>query len=237
MKRTYLLFGVVLFFLILIASSTVFATTFGYKWQLEKTDSVLVELLSISYNDPSWTPTIRQDYLKLGAKRVSSVIPICPFKTDLTIGIDTSKKIFTTQNIVDIIYVQRYADTDSAYSLVEIGSNSVGQKEIATSVPARYYWIERAGNNTYIYIYPPSSVSSVALTVYGYYSSDNFVVIRQIAHHIILEYALYRCYLQKGEIDIARAKKEWADIMLYDLKNNLENRPIDIILKKKVLSK
>jgi len=215
----------------------------GYKWGAAKTDSVLCELLNIPQNDPFFTPTVRADYLKLGALRVSATIGLCPFRgAALAFAPGEDAGYLTADpNVVNVTGVIRDADTDSAYSLIEISPDDVGQKEIATSSPARYYWWISPPGLSFLklYIYPPTIAAgdTAWITIFATKAMDNIDSVRQIAHDKILLYALYKCYFQMGEIDIADKLKEIVEVLLLDQKNILENRPIDITVKKRVLSK
>lgn len=215
----------------------------GYKWDAAKTDSILCELLNIPQNDPFFTSTIRGDYLKLGTLRVSAMLGLCPYRGPaLPFPPDIIEINFTDyENMIDVIGVVRNADTDSAYSLVEINPSDVGQKEIATSSPARYYWWKFPCSDVYptLFIYPPTTAEgdTAEITVFAFLATDNIGLVRQIAHDKILLYALSKCYFQMGEIDIADKLKEIAEVLLFDQKNILENRPIDITVKDRVLSK
>ena len=215
------------------------ATNYGYKWGLLKTDSVLCELLNIPTSDPFFTDTIRHDYLRIASKRVSAIINLAPFREIVTIPPDKNFGSIVTTNVVNITGVQRWADTDSAYSLIEIGFSDVGQKQISTSLPARYYWwYPKATTGAILHSYSVTTgIDTVKLTVFGYFATDDFSKIRQIAHDKILLYALYKCYFQMEEIDIADKFKEIAEVLLLDQKNIMENRPINITVKKRVLSK
>jgi hypothetical protein len=214
-----------------------FATDYGYKWDLDKTDSVLCKLLNIGIEDPFFTTTIRQDYLGIAAKRVSALIEAASFKERVKFDPGSVQEQLSTNDINKINGVIRFADTDSAYSLIEINPSDVGQKEINTSVPARYFYrTPGPANNIQLFIYP-GQADSVIVHVYGSYVTNDFDKIRQIAHDKILLYSLYKCYFQMGETDIADKLKQIAEVLLFDQKNILENRPIDITVKDRVLSK
>jgi hypothetical protein len=173
---------------------------------------------------------------------MSSIIPLRAFRKQKNFPTSYSSGSLgsVTGPVIDITDVVRFIDTDSAYSLIKTDSKAFGQKQIATSSPARYYyWTNESDGDAYLYIYPPTTTAgdTAKLTILGYSPTDSFNLIRQIAHDKIILYAFWKAMLQKEEYDIADKFGKIADIWILDQKNILENRPIDIKLKKKVLAK
>lgn len=234
MKKIVLL---MLVFLLFVCTEAVGASI-GYKWDMYKTDSVLIELMGISFNDPLLDTTTRWGYLQDAAYDVSSQLEIAPFMENATLGTNESHDTLTTENILELYGVLRYADEDTAYALIEIRGKDVGQKEIYTEVVGRYFWRQMTEDGQErIYVYPPNTTDTIGVRLFGKRASSDFNNLRQIAHHIILYRAMGECYGRMQEDNIAMAWKSLAKILLYDLKNNLENRPIDKTLAKRLLSK
>lgn len=226
---------------ILCVASLSHAQCIGSKWNQAKMDDVLGNLLGISDNDPLFTSTEREKLLKNSIMNISAKLPLAPFLEYVRIGADSSYNVLSAKNIFEITSVTNFEDSDSIYGLIKIDANAVGQKELATTAPTRYYWQARRADHytpgvERLYVYPPSA-DTVGLWVRGYRTVDSVVHTRQIAHPEIFYHALYRCYSRKGEDNIARAFKTLLDMMVADLQNNLLNRPIDIQHQKRVLPK
>ena len=235
MKKIYVFLLLCLCF---FYSDEVRAQVNGEKWSFDKLDTVLTQLLSISYNDPFLTPSIRQDYLKLAIKRVSATISLKPYKVEVVIDSGLSIQDVLPEWTVRILAIQRYVGTSSVYSLTRVSLKDMGHGELSTSISCQFYdWLSSPTGNDQLSVYPAELSGPCTLTVYGEQMDTLFANIRHIGNDIILHFALYRCYLQKGEFQIAGSLKQVADAQLFDLQNVLENRLIDITVKGKVLSK
>lgn len=227
---------------ILCVASLAQAQCVGLKWTQAKMDDVLSNLLGVSDNDPLFPSTKREGLLRNSISSISAKLPLAPFLEYVRIGTDSSYNVLTNTNIFEITSVSNFEDSDSIYGLIKIDASAVGQKELATTAPARYYWRARR-SDIYspgverLYIYPQASADTAGLWVRGYRIVDSVVYVRQIAHPEIFYHVLYLCYSRKGEDNIARAFKMLSDMMVADLQNNLLNRPIDIKHQKRVLPK
>jgi len=224
--------------LVLFLSPLAYSVTIGYEWEMSKVDSVLVNLLNVSHNDPFFGSTKRQNAIQDGLALTSATLPLSGFRQSVTFAADSSAATIPYDAVTDIVGAIRFSATDSAYSLIEISGASVGQKEIATDAPGRYYWQTRLADGTErLYIYPPLQAQGTILVcgLRMYNAFDDSV--RSMANPEILYYSLYRLYQQKGETSIASAFKQLYDMMVADLQNNLLNRPIDITHPKRILAK
>lgn len=202
-----------------------------------------LKLLLNDEDEPFYSDAIRQQFLEVGMRQSASV---CKFAATgrctsyvLTASNNTSIAAYGPPAIGDINHVLGIKLLHDDYGLREMKHRDIGHKKIASITPLRY-WYTGVGGATglnSVGVYPPASDSNLSVDIYvaGVPDWEDTTSLHPGFENETILYALYLCKLRRGETQAAAFIKQIALSEMLDMKAILENRPMDITLKKEVV--
>lgn len=210
--------------------------------RFERMDIWLTLLLG-DETDPFFPDTVRHDFLRYGIKKVGGVCNIAGFRKVCKVYPSTGSIFFVgsvslpdwTNEFHSIIDYDAVWKGDSSLALQRIKSTDVARVSIYTSEEIQYWFTgDYLTGEPRLYVYPaPADTDTVIVFGHGI-PKDSYV--NPAYDHLVVIYALYLCYQQQREGEIAKFIKSIFDSLLQDMYVITEGKTVDVTIKEKVIS-